>query len=73
MELIQITINSNRIFFTKKGLQAELEAAHKEDEGVRKRLKILEEEKIQIRQKHFEDEESYSKRYGEFLFCNKRT
>ncbi|KAL5292548.1 hypothetical protein ACFFRR_011380 [Megaselia abdita] len=46
-------------------LQGELEAAHKEDEGVRKRLKILEDEKNKIRQKHFEDEESYSKKYDE--------
>lgn len=58
----QLTLN-----VSPKGLQGELEAAHIEDEGVRKRLKILEDEKDRIRQKHFEDEESYSKKYGEFL------
>lgn len=64
--LIGIPPNTNQ-WYLFEGLQAELEAAHKEDEGVRKRLKILEDEKNEIRQKHFEDEESYSKKYGE---CN---
>ncbi|XP_055905108.1 putative leucine-rich repeat-containing protein DDB_G0290503 isoform X2 [Eupeodes corollae] len=46
-------------------LQGELGAAHKEDEFVRKKLKLLEDEKTTLRQKSFETEEDLQRKYDD--------
>ncbi|XP_055855477.1 inner centromere protein A isoform X2 [Episyrphus balteatus] len=46
-------------------LQGELGAAHKEDEFVRRKLKLLEDEKTTLRQKSFETEEDLQRKYDD--------
>lgn len=51
-------------FVDSLGLQGELRAAHKDDECVRKRLKILEDEKVSLRHRYFENEDELNQKYG---------
>ncbi|XP_067618623.1 uncharacterized protein [Eurosta solidaginis] len=46
-------------------LQSELEAAHTDDDFVRKRLKLLEEEKTSLRHKYSENEDEFRRKYEE--------
>ncbi|EDW84683.1 uncharacterized protein Dwil_GK14245 [Drosophila willistoni] len=46
-------------------LQSELTAAHKDDEYVRKKLKLLEDEKVHLRHKYCEDEDEFQRKYNE--------
>lgn len=46
------------------GLQGELVAAQKDDEYVRKKLKLLEDEKIHLRHKYSDDEDEFRRKYG---------
>lgn len=45
-------------------LQAELSAAHKDDEFVRKKLKIIEEEKTNLRHQYCDNEDELKRKYG---------
>lgn len=40
-------------------------AAQKDDEYVRKKLKLLEDEKIHLRHKYSDDEDEFRRKYGE--------
>ncbi|KAH8384048.1 hypothetical protein KR009_011839 [Drosophila setifemur] len=46
-------------------LQGELGAAHKDDEYVRKKLKLLEDEKVHLRHKYSEDQDEFQLKYDE--------
>lgn len=46
------------------GLQGELNAAQRDDEYVRKKLKLLEDEKNNLRQRYDEWEDEFKKKYG---------
>jgi len=50
------------LFFV--GLEGELVAAHKDDEFVKKKLKLLEDEKTVLRHKISENEDDYKRKYG---------
>lgn len=56
--------HSIRLYFPKIGLQGELTAAHKDDEYVRKKLKLLEDEKTNLRHRYSENEDELKKKYG---------
>jgi len=56
--------HSNHIF-NFLGLQGELSAAHKDDEYVRKKLKLLEDEKVILRHKYSENQDEFQNKYGE--------
>jgi len=42
-----------------------LSAAHKDDEYVRKKLKLLEDEKVILRHKYSENQDEFQNKYGE--------
>ncbi|XP_054725546.1 uncharacterized protein LOC129235627 isoform X2 [Anastrepha obliqua] len=46
-------------------LQSELKAAQKDDDFVRKRLKLLEDEKVSLRHKYSENEDEFRRKYEE--------
>ncbi|XP_017023670.1 uncharacterized protein [Drosophila kikkawai] len=46
-------------------LQGELGAAHKDDEYVRKKLHLLEDEKVHLRHKYSEDQDEFQRKYDE--------
>ncbi|EDW43144.1 GM26405 [Drosophila sechellia] len=46
-------------------LQSELSAAHKDDEYVRKKLKLLEDEKVILRHKYSENQDEFQNKYDE--------
>ncbi|XP_041675066.1 uncharacterized protein LOC108115593 [Drosophila eugracilis] len=46
-------------------LQGELNAAHKDDEYVRKKLKLLEDEKVHLRHKYSENQDEFQIKYDE--------
>lgn len=55
-----------------KGLQGELTAAHKDDEYVRKKLKLLEDEKTSLRHRFSENEDELKRKYGGLFFVKEQ-
>lgn len=53
--------------FSRAGLQGELQAAHKESEYVRQRIRHLENDLAQYRQKNQDLEQELEEKTGEFL------
>lgn len=71
MEALRFHSANQNMFCSPQGLQGELVAAQKDDEYVRKKLKLLEDEKIHLRHKYSDDEDEFRRKYGEYG-CQKR-
>lgn len=64
MEALRFNSANRKVLFSPQGLQGELVAAQKDDEYVRKKLKVLEDEKIHLRHKYNDDEDEFRRKYG---------
>lgn len=53
------------VFFA--GLQAELSATQTDDEYVRKKLKLVEDEKDNLRHRYNEWEDEHKRKYGKYI------
>lgn len=62
--VLSFNVKANRTDFLLKGLQGELCAAQKDDEYVRKKLKLLEEEKTVLRKRYDDNEDELKRKYG---------
>lgn len=54
----------HRLFLLHTGLQAELSATQIDDEYVRKKLKLVEDEKDDLRQRYNEWEDDFKRKHG---------